>query len=114
MLREYFPCNTDNADEFNNYGADLIFIGQIQSHREGVNLSTADYLIMYNIDYAAVSYFQARARMQSKDRLTPALVYWIFAKGSIEYMIYNAVKNKKNYTLSHFRKDAGIRKQITI
>lgn len=115
LLREMFPCNTDISEDFNNDATnELVFIGQIQSHREGVNLSTAKYLIMYNIDYSAVSYFQARARMQSKDRNMPALVYWIFAKGSIERKIYNAVANKKNYTLSHFKRDAGIRKQAAV
>lgn len=115
LLREIFPCNTDVSEDFNNDDTnEMVFIGQIQSHREGVNLSTAKYLIMYNIDYAAVSYFQARARMQSKDRTMPALVYWIFAKGSIEPKIYDAVANKKNYTLSHFKRDAGIRKQATV
>lgn len=106
LLREMFPCNTTSPEDFNNdHTNDLVFIGQIQSCREGINLSTADYLIMYNIDYSAVSYWQARARMQSKDRVKEALVYWIFAKGSIEWKIYEAVKNKKQYTLSHFRKD---------
>ncbi len=109
MLREMFPCNTCIAEDFNDDATgDLVYIGQIQSSREGVNLSTADYLIMYNIDYSAVSYWQARARMQSKDREKEAVVYWIFAKRSIEHRIHNAVSNKKNYTLSHFKKDVRI------
>lgn len=106
LLRERFPCHTSIPDDFNNDATgDMVYIGQIQSSREGVNLSTADYLIMYNIDYSAVSYWQARARMQSKDRVKDALVYWIFARNSIEWRIYEAVKNKKNYTLSHFKRD---------
>ena len=32
-------------------------------------------------------------------------VYWIFAKGGIEQMIYKAVMNKKDYTLNTFKKD---------
>lgn len=83
----------------------LVFISQIQSGREGINLSTADCLIMLNIDFSAVSYWQARARLQTKDRTKPADVHWIFAKDGIEPNIYKAVSNKKDYTLNYFRRD---------
>ena len=86
----------------------LIFISQISSGREGINLSTAEALIMLNIDFSAVSYFQARARLQSKDRSDAAKVYWLFAEKGIESKIYNAVSNKKDYTLGYFRKDFEI------
>jgi SNF2 family DNA or RNA helicase len=84
------------------------FLSQIQSGREGINLSTADALIMLNIDFSAVSYWQARARMQNKDREDASKVYWLFAEGGIEEKIYKAVKDKKDYTLSYFRNDYGI------
>jgi hypothetical protein len=84
------------------------FISQIQSGREGINLSTADALIMLNIDFSAVSYWQARARMQNKDREEASKVYWLFAEGGIEEKIYKAVKDKKDYTLSYFRNDYNI------
>jgi hypothetical protein len=84
------------------------FLSQIQSGREGINLSTADALIMLNIDFSAVSYWQARARMQNKDREDASKVYWLFADGGIEEKIYKAVKDKKDYTLSYFKNDYGI------
>jgi SNF2 family DNA or RNA helicase len=95
---------TESPEEFNNSDNNTIFISQIQSGREGINLSSADILIMYNIDFSAVSYWQARSRMQTKNRDRPAEVHWIFAKDGIEQRIYNAVSNKKNYTLSYFKK----------
>ncbi len=67
------------------------FLSQIQSGREGINLSTADALIMLNIDFSAVSYWQARARMQNKDREDASKVCWLFADGGIEEKIYKAV-----------------------
>lgn len=103
LLRDYFKNNTSDPHYFNQTGNYTVFIGQIQSFREGVNLSSADYLIMYNIDFSSVSYFQARARMQHKDRIKPAIVCWIFAKRSIDFYIYEMVKKKKNFTLSHFK-----------
>jgi len=84
------------------------FLSQISSGREGINLSTAEALIMLNIDFSAVSYWQARARLQSKDREEAAKVYWLFAEGGIEEKIYKAVKDKKDYTLSYFKNDYGI------
>jgi len=32
-------------------------------------------------------------------------IYWIFSRTGIEKQIYNAVVKKKDYTLSHFKKD---------
>ena len=91
---------------FNAAGNDAVFISQIQSGREGINLSTADCLIMYNIDFSAVSYWQARARLQTKDREIAAKVYWIFMQGGIEDYIYKVVSNKKDFTLNHYKKSS--------
>lgn len=108
MLREHFNT-TDSPEEFNASDG-LVFVSQVQSGREGVNLSTADYLVMYNIDFSALSYWQARARMQTKDRVKDAIVVWVFSEGGIEQKIYNTVLGKKDYTLTHYKKDyEGIR-----
>lgn len=88
-----------------NESDNLIFISQIQSGREGVNISTADALVFYNIDFSAVSYFQARARIQTKDRTKDANIHWIFSKGGIEDKIYKAVMDKTDYTTNIFKKD---------
>jgi SNF2 family DNA or RNA helicase len=93
------------SPEFFNANPDSVFISQIQSGREGINLSSADCLIMYNIDFSAVSYWQARARLQTKDRTKAAKVHWIFAMDGIEPKIYGAVSKKKDYTLKYFKKD---------
>jgi hypothetical protein len=98
----------DTPESFAMSGNDAVYISQIQSGREGINLSSADCLVMYNIDFSAVSYWQARARLQSKDRTKPAKVYWVFAKGGIEAKIYERVKDKKDYTLHHFKRDFNI------
>jgi hypothetical protein len=94
----------DNPTEFNN-AIDGCFISQIVSGREGVNLSTADALVFFNIDFSATSYWQSRARIQTKDRMKEAQIYWVFSEGGIEDKIYKAVMDKKDYTLDYFRKD---------
>jgi len=77
---------------------------QIVSGREGISLKQAEYLVYYNIDFSATSYWQSKDRMTTKDRLENQ-VYWIFAKGGIEHDIYKAVTKKKDYTVNHFKKD---------
>ena len=77
---------------------------QVVSGREGISLRNADYIVFYNIDFSATSYWQARDRMTTKDRKYNK-VYWIFSEGGIEKKIYKSVINKKDYTLKHFRRD---------
>lgn len=103
LLREVFPNHTDNPEVFNK-NSDIVFICQIVSGREGVNLSTADALIMYNIDFSATSYWQGRARMQTKDRTKASKLYWIFSENGIESHVHKAVSNKKNFTTKFFKK----------
>jgi hypothetical protein len=77
---------------------------QIVSGREGISLRHAEYLVYYNIDFSATSYWQSKDRMTTKERLENQ-VYWIFAKGGIEHDIYKAVTKKKDYTVNHFKQD---------
>lgn len=78
------------------------FAIQIVTGREGINLSVADHIVFYNIDFSATSYFQAKDRMTTKDRMHNK-VYWVFTKGGIEEKIYKVVQKKKNFTISHFK-----------
>jgi hypothetical protein len=93
---------TTELDEFNNTWKNIAL--QIVSGREGISLKKAEYLVYYNIDFSATSYWQSRDRMTTMDRLKNQ-VYWIFAKDGIEHKIYEAVKDKKDYTVNHFKKD---------
>ena len=62
------------------------------------------FLVYYNIDFSATSYWQSRDRMTTKERSNNE-VFWLFSQGGIESKIYRAVTAKKNYTLNHFKKD---------
>lgn len=77
---------------------------QIVSGREGISLRDAHYLVYYNIDFSATSYWQSKDRMTTKERMENQ-VYWVFSEGGIEPDIYKAVSNKKDYTINHFKKD---------
>ena len=86
-----------HAGECNNFAI------QIVTGREGISLKEADFLVYYNIDFSATSYWQSRDRLTTMDRLENN-VYWIFAEGGIEEKIYKIVQQKKNFTISHFKK----------
>ncbi|HUT86222.1 MAG TPA: hypothetical protein VMW66_05245, partial [Elusimicrobiales bacterium] len=91
--------------EFNTTDKNIAL--QIVSGREGISLKNADYLVFYNIDFSATSYWQGRDRMTTKDRLKNK-VYWIFSEGGIEQKIYRQVIKKKSFTSSIFKKEYGI------
>jgi hypothetical protein len=93
---------TTDLDEFNSTDKNIAL--QIISGREGISLRNAEYLVFYNIDFSATSYWQARDRLTTMDRLFNK-VYWIFSKDGIEDKIYKAVKAKKKYTVNIFKKD---------
>ena len=92
---------TEDLTEFNS--SDKCIALQIVSGREGISLKEAKYLVYYNIDFSATSYWQSRDRLTTMERSTND-IYWIFSKGGIEYNIYKSVQNKKNFTLNLFKK----------
>jgi len=96
---------TSDIEEFNSSNKSIAL--QIVSGREGISLKNAEYLVFYNIDFSATSFWQARDRMTTMDRLFNK-IYWIFAEGGIEDKIYKAVKAKKKYTVNIFKKDYEI------
>ena len=103
LLRSIFKNHTDDENVFRDDDSST-FIAQIRSAREGVDLSSADGLVMYSVDFSATSYFQGKARIQSHSRTKKANLYWIFTKGGIERHIYSAVSKKKTFTLGYYQK----------
>ena len=89
-----------SVDEFDSTDKNIAL--QIVSGREGISLKNAESLVFMNIDFSATSYWQARDRMTTIDRLNSD-VYWIFSDIGMEIKILKAVSEKKNYTLSHFK-----------
>ena len=105
-LRKVFGVGnlTNDLDEFNSTDKSIAL--QIISGREGISLQNAEFLVFYNIDFSATSYWQGRDRMTTMDRKFNK-IYWVFSTKGIERKIYKSVMNKKSYTLSHFKEDYG-------
>ena len=113
ILREVFPNYTDSPEEFNSR-SDLHFICQFASGSLGTNVSSADVLIAYNIDFSATIYFQFKERTQTFTREKNSPLYWIFSEHGIEKYIYEAVSNKLDFTNIYFKKIAGKIGQLSL
>lgn len=102
MLKSVFKETlTTDLDEFNSTDKNIAL--QIISGREGISLAKADYLVFMNIDFSAVSYFQARDRLTTMARKENT-IFWVFSRGGIEEKIYKTVQSKKDYTNDIFKK----------
>ena len=107
MLKSVFGNElTTDLDEFNATDKNIAL--QIISGREGISLAKADYLVFMNIDFSAVSYFQARDRLTTMQRKENT-IFWIFSKNGIEEKIYKTVQSKKDYTNDIFKKEYNIK-----
>jgi hypothetical protein len=93
---------TNDVQEFRD--TDKSIAVHIVKGREGLNLSAGEAIIFYNIPFSALSYWQGRDRLTTKERIE-ANIYWLMSDGGIEEKIYGAVQGKKDYTLAHFKKD---------
>ena len=104
LIKEVFGDEiTNDIEEHKQEGISIC--GQLQSIREGVNLSVCSALVFLNIDFSNVSYRQARDRMNGLDRLKND-VYFVFAEGGIESKIYRTVTvDKKKYDINAFKLD---------
>jgi hypothetical protein len=103
MLKAAFEGRwTDSPEEFN--ASDKVYIGQVQSSREGVNLSSADDLVFFSIDHSALSYLQGRDRASYFGRDRANRVHWLFAARSLEPVIYKTVRAKEDFTTTHYKR----------
>jgi len=107
MLLNTIPNIVETPEEFNTI-KDSIFIGQIKSASEGVNLSSAEYLIFMSIMYSGTAYVQALDRASYKGRLTPPKIVFILSTDGIDRQILDAVRNKQVYNTQLFKKQYKI------
>lgn len=92
---------TTDLEEFN--ATDKSIALQFLSGREGISLRAAKCLVYYNIDYSATTYFQAKDRLTTMDRLSND-VYYVLAEKGLGSQVLKQVQAKKNFTLSYFKK----------
>lgn len=93
---------TTNVTEYQSGSYKYIAL-QYLSGREGINLSIADNIVYYNLDFSYTSYSQSleRASCKLKDSVN---VYYIFYENiNFERRILDTLKDKKNFNLRTFK-----------
>lgn len=93
---------TTNVAEYQSGSYKYIAL-QYLSGREGINLSIADNIVYYNLDFSYTSYSQSleRASCKLKDSVN---VYYIFYENiAFERRILDTLKDKKNFNLRTFK-----------
>ena len=106
-IKEVYGDNlTNDLDEFNNTDKSIAL--QIVSGREGISLKNAKYLVYYNLDFSATSYWQSRDRLTTMERLNND-IFFVFTKGGLEDNIFKSLSKKKSYTSNHFKRDFHVK-----
>jgi hypothetical protein len=103
VLKSAGIATVNTPEEFNAGDRDTWYVGQVQASREGVNLSAADDLVFFGIDYASLSYLQGRDRASYLGRDRENRVHWILAAGGMEPRILETVRQKQDFTVAHYR-----------
>lgn len=82
-----------------------VFVKQIISGREGINISSSNVIYMYNIDFAYLSYCQVKDRILTLYKDEPSEIVWVFSQTGFEETIYDTVvREKTDFTARHYKK----------
>ncbi len=77
--------------------------GSVTQKSEGVDFSHFDTLVIYSMSHSAATYEQVRVRQANIKRDKPIEVIWLIS--GIDELVYKAVKEKKNFTLSWYKRN---------
>ena len=106
MLIKYLKKKIVNTpEEFNSTDENYTILYQYQSGSMGINLSSADVIISYNIDPSASTYNQFRDRIQSYKREKPPVCDFLISNLELDMKIYDSLQKKKEFTEIHYRKE---------
>lgn len=74
----------------------LFFLAQIKAGGVGITLTSANMAIFYSTGYSLIDYEQAKARIHRIGQKEPVTYLHLIAKDSIDEVIYNALRSKKD------------------
>ena len=98
----------DNAiDHFNAPGSDdFVFLLSTRAGGLGINLTTADTVVLFDIDWNPQNDLQAEARCHRVGQTKPVVVYRLISTGTVEEQIL--ARNKDKLVLDHLMIQANI------
>lgn len=85
----------ENIKQFNADPETFIFIITTRTGGVGLNLMSADTVIMYDPDWNPQADLQAMARCHRIGQTRPVVIYKLCAKGTLDEAIYNRAESKR-------------------
>lgn len=73
-----------------------VFLGQLQTVREGLTLTAADTAIFYSLDYSYANYSQAKARIHRIGQKNRCTYIHLIAKGTVDEHVVTALGDKRD------------------
>ena len=73
-----------------------VFVGQIQTVREGLTLTAADTAIFYSLDFSYANYEQAKARIHRIGQRNTCTYIHLVARKTVDERIMKALEEKRN------------------
>lgn len=77
-------------------GEAAVLVVQIQSGKEGVNMSRASHAVFYSLGWSLGEYDQACARFEMSGKTKSTSYTHLVAKGTIDEQIYDALESKRS------------------
>ena len=85
------------------------FVGNVKTYSEGYDFSYADTMIIYSLNFSSTTYLQSRERLSNKKRDKAITIHYLLTKDSVDENVFKAVKSKKNFTMSYYKRSGGMR-----
>ena len=105
LLKKYLDRKIVKSPQLFNKqeSQNIAFISQFKSGRQGINLSSSNNIIFYNMDYSYLSYLQTKNRIQSFNKDQKPFAYFLFSNIGLQKKIYKKVINKHNFTKKYLK-----------
>lgn len=85
----------DLIDDFNNKDEIPVFLLSTKAGGLGINLTAADTVILYDLDFNPENDRQAEDRCHRIGQTKPVTVYKLIARGTVDEMIYEMGERKR-------------------
>lgn len=90
------PQRDSLIDKFQTNPETKVFIAQIHTGSEGIELTAADAVIYYSMDYSALHYWQSQDRVHRPGQTKKVTYYHLVVPRTIDQVVLSVLKEKKN------------------
>lgn len=101
-----------NLEQFQKLKGPGVFIAQIATGSEAIDLTAAAYTIFYSWDYSLIHWTQAHDRTHRSGQARKVVYYYLIAEGTIDQHIYNSMQQKEEFA-SILKNKSRLRRILT-